>query len=84
MAQLAGKQVAYQGRRCKRGGFNPWVGKMPWRMKWQHAPVLLPGKFHGQRSPWGHKGSDTTEHLHVCKETEKSIVIQKKQRCNVD
>ena len=29
-------------------------------------PVFLPGEFHGQRilvgySPWGHKGSDTTE-----------------------
>ena len=32
----------------------------------QPTPVLLPGKFHGQRSlvgysPWGHKESDTTE-----------------------
>ena len=32
-------------------------------------PVLLPGKFHGQRSlvgysPWGHKESDTTEQHH--------------------
>ncbi|KAB0386208.1 hypothetical protein FD755_001164 [Muntiacus reevesi] len=36
-------------------------------MKWQHTPVFLPGKSHGQRSlvgysPWGHKESDTTEH----------------------
>ena len=34
-------------------------------------PVLLPGKFHGQKSlvgysPWGHKVSDTTEQLHKC------------------
>ena len=34
------------------------------------APVFLPGKFHGQRrlmdySPWGHKGSDTTERAHT-------------------
>ena len=33
------------------------------------TPVLLPGKFHGQRSlvgssPWGRKESDTTERLH--------------------
>ena len=32
----------------------------PWRRKWQHIPVFLPGKFHGQRSladysPWGCK-----------------------------
>ena len=38
--------------------FNPWVGKMPWRRKWQPIPVFLPGEFHRQRSlvdysPWG-------------------------------
>ena len=36
----------------------------PWRRKWQHTPVFLPGELHGQRSlagysPWGHKESDT-------------------------
>ena len=25
-------------------GFDPWVGKIPWRRKWQSTPVLLPGK----------------------------------------
>ena len=30
--------------------FDPWVGKIPWRRKWQSTPVLLPGKSHGQRS----------------------------------
>ena len=24
-----GKQLAYQCKRCKRSGFNPWIGKMP-------------------------------------------------------
>ena len=38
--------------------FNLWVGKVPWRRKWQPTPVFLPGKAHGQRglagySPWG-------------------------------
>ena len=41
-------------------GFDPWVGKIRWRRKWQSTPVLLPGKFHGQRSlvgysPWGRR-----------------------------
>ena len=50
--------------------FDPWVGKIPWRRKWQPTPVLLPGKSHGQRSlvgysPWGHKESDITERLHI-------------------
>ena len=53
---------------CRRPGFNPWVGKISWRRKWQPTPVFLPGKFHGQRglvsySPWGLKESDTTERL---------------------
>ena len=40
--------------------FDPWVGKIPGRRKWQPTPVFLPEKSHGQRSPvgyspWGHK-----------------------------
>ena len=31
-----------------RPGFDPWVGKIPWRRKWQSTPVCLPGEFHGQ------------------------------------
>ena len=43
--------------------FDPWVGKIPWRRKWQSIPVLLSGKSHGQRrlvgySLWGRKESD--------------------------
>ena len=29
-------------RRHKRCRFDPWVGKIPWRRKWQPTPVLLP------------------------------------------
>ena len=32
---------------CGRPGFDPWVGKIPWRRKWQPPPVFLPGE-----SPW--------------------------------
>ncbi|KAB0345202.1 hypothetical protein FD754_022128 [Muntiacus muntjak] len=35
---------------CGRHGFNPWVGKIPWRREWQLTPVLLPGESHGQRA----------------------------------
>ena len=35
---------------CRRPGLNPWVGKTPWRRKWQPTPVFLPGEFHEQRS----------------------------------
>ena len=48
-------------------GFDPWIGKIPWRRKWQPTPVFLPAESHGQRNlvgyrPWGHKESDRTEH----------------------
>ena len=36
--------ICLQGRRP---GFDPWVGKIPWRRAWQSSPVFLPGK-----SPW--------------------------------
>ena len=47
---LSSKESAYQCRKCKRHGFDPWVRKIPWRRKWQLVPLFLPGKFHGQRS----------------------------------
>ena len=31
----SGKEPVCQCRRCKRRGFNPWVGKIPWRRAWQ-------------------------------------------------
>ena len=65
VAQMVKRLLAMQ----ERPGFDPWVGKIPWRRKWQPTQVLLPRKFHGWRSlvgysPWGHKQSDTTEWLH--------------------
>ena len=52
---LSGKESTCKCKRCR---FNPWVGKIPWRRKWQPTPVSLPGESHGQRSlgdyiPWG-------------------------------
>ena len=32
---------------CRRPGFDPWVGKIPCRRKWQPTPVFLPGEVHG-------------------------------------
>ena len=52
----------------RRPAFKPWVGKFPWRRKWQPIPVFLLREFHGWKSlpdysPWGHKESDTTKWL---------------------
>ena len=62
-----------QCRRCKRRSFHPWLGKIPWRRKWQPIPVFLSGESQGQRnlagyslagySPWGHKECKATEQL---------------------
>ena len=55
----------------RRHGFDPWVGKIPGRRKWEPALVFLPGESQGQRSlagysPWGRKESDiATEHARV-------------------
>ena len=54
----------------RRHGFNPWVGKVPWKRAWKPTAVFLPGE-----SPWteepgglqslgwqraGHERSDST------------------------
>ena len=43
-------------------GFDPWVGKVPWRREKLPTPVFWPGEFHGG-SPWGCKEWNTTEQL---------------------
>ena len=52
-----GKESVCKGRKP---GFDPWIGKIPWRRECLSTPVFLPGEFHGQRSlvgynPWGHR-----------------------------
>ena len=52
----------------QRWEFDPCVGKISWRRKWQPTPVFLPGESHGHRSlvdysPWGRKESYITERL---------------------
>ena len=32
---------------CRRPGFDPWVGKIPWRRERLPTPVFWPGEFHG-------------------------------------
>ena len=61
-------QMVKNPLQCGRPGFNPWVGKIPWRRAWKPIPVFFPGKSHGHRSlaaysPRGHKELDMTEQL---------------------
>ena len=44
-------------------GFDPWVGKIPWRREELFTPVFWTGEFHGLYSPWGGKELDATERL---------------------
>ena len=51
---------------CRRLGFNPWVGKIPWRRERLPTPIFLLGELHGERSlagysSWGLKEWDMTE-----------------------
>ena len=53
---------AVKNPRCR---LDPWFWTIPWRRKWQPAPVFLPGESHEQRSladysPWAHEDLDTT------------------------
>ena len=40
--------------RDTRHGFDPRVGKIPWRRAWQLTPMFLPGESYGQRSLAGY------------------------------
>ena len=50
---------------CGRPGFDPWVGRIPWRRERLPTPVFLPGESHGRRilvgySTWGHRNWQPT------------------------
>ena len=50
MARVRGFLVAQMVKNLpvmQETGFDPWVGKIPWRRAWQSTPVFLPGE-----SPW--------------------------------
>jgi hypothetical protein len=71
----SGKEPAYQCRMCRRCGFDPWVGKVPWRRALQSTAVFLPGVNPGDRRAWWatvhvHKESDMTEKLYMHAQTQ--------------
>ena len=62
------KNLSVIAGKCRRTGFDPWVGKISRRRKQQPTLVFLPGESHGQRSlegysPQRHRESDRTERL---------------------
>ena len=68
VASLMSQPIKYLPAEHRRPGFDPWVGKTPWRRAWQLTPVFLPAESRGPRSLvgdslWGRKEVDTTERL---------------------
>ena len=61
-ASLVAQQVKNH-LQCGRRGFDPWVGKIPWRQKRLPSPVFWPGEFHGLYSPCGSEELYTVERL---------------------
>ena len=61
------KEPTCQSRRCKRLGFDPWVGKIPCRRTWQPTPVFLPAESMDgvawQATVHRNAESDTTEEI---------------------
>ena len=67
---LNGKEFACQCRRQRRCRFDSWVGKIPWRRKWQLAPIFFLENFMepvGLKSMrWQRVGLDwVTKHTHM-------------------
>ena len=61
-------QVVKNPLQCRRPGFGPLAGEIPWRRTWQPTPVFLPGESHGQRclvgcNPQGCKELNSAEWL---------------------
>ena len=54
-ASLVSQLVKNAVLECRRPGFDPWVGKIPWRRERLPTPVFWPGEFPGLYSPWGHR-----------------------------
>ena len=59
----------------RRPGFDPGVGKIPWRRQRLPTPVFWPGELHGLYSPWVPKESDTTERLSLSPEPKAEVSI---------
>ena len=68
----SGKEPACQCRRQKRNGFDPCIGKIPWRRKWQPTPGIsslgnplnsLPGYSSGGSQRVEHDWASKNKHM---------------------
>ena len=63
-------------RKLPVNGFDPWVGKIPWRRVWQSTPVSLP------REP-RRQGNLLVYNPQVCKESDTTEVTQHSARVHL-
>ena len=77
MSTQVALEVKNPRRRHKRCGFNHWVGKIPWRRKWQSPPVFLPGESLDREAWWATVHSVTKSWTQL-----KQLSIQNHKRFN--
>ena len=93
MAQ--GVKIIPANAKDRRPRLDPWVGKIPWRRKWQHAPVFFPEKAQGQSNlaGWGNSGnssrlyfwgSKTTADGDCSHEIKRHLLLGRKVMTNID
>ena len=58
---------------CGRPGFNPGIGKIPWRRERLPTPVFWPGECRGLQSMGSQR--DTTERLIICKDSIEHLLL---------
>ena len=80
-----GKRICLQCTTPRRCGFEPWVGKIPWRRAWQPNPVFFPGKSNGQKSLMGYTPQVQTQlkqlSMHTCYFKQFKLRLLWKARC---
>ena len=54
---------------CGRPGFDPWVGKIPWRRAWRPTPVSFPGESPWIKEPGGLQSMGSQRVGHTTKHT---------------
>ena len=52
-ASLLWQRICLQCRSCRRRGFDPWVGKIPWRRAWQSHSTILAWRIPWTEEPGG-------------------------------
>ena len=71
LGRSAGERIGYPLQyswaslvaQCRRHGFSPWVGKIPWRRERLPTALSWSGEFHTLYSPWGPKEANRIERL---------------------